>query len=201
MSLQKTMIVCRTDGEVEEVPLPDEMKVKPCLSEEQIKTLAGYAIAIENYYKYPQDIEWAIDKNNRVYILQTRPLMILEKETAKPVPTRVEGYNILINKGIIPCKGIGFGKAYIVRTDEDLKNFPEGAVLVAKHISTKYVAVMNKANAIITDVGGATVHMATIAREFQVPTIVNAEVATYELLHQTRLSPLCSRGIHRGKYK
>jgi len=175
---QKTMIVCRAGGEVEDVLLPDEMKVKPCLSEEQIKTLAGYAIAIENHYKYPQDIEWAIDKNNSVYILQTRPLMILEKETAKPVPTRVEGYNILINKGIIACKGIGFGKAYIVRTDEDLKNFPEGAVLVAKHISTKYVTVMNKASAIITDVGGATVHMATIAREFQVPTIVDAEVAT-----------------------
>lgn len=175
---QKTMIVCRAGGEVEEVLLPAEMKVKPCLSEEQIKTLAGYAIAIENHYKYPQDIEWAIDKDNRVYILQTRPLIILEKETAKPVPTRVEGYNILIDKGIIACKGISFGKAYIVRTDEDLKNFPEGAVLVAKHISTKYVTVMNKASAIITDVGGATVHMATIAREFQVPTIVDVEVAT-----------------------
>ena len=175
---QKTMLVCRADGEVEEVPLPAEMKGKPCLSGEQIKTLTEYAIAIENHYKHPQDIEWSIDKNDRVYILQTRPLMIFAKETAKPVPTRVEGYNILIDKGTIACKGMGFGKAYIVITDEDIKDFPEGAVLVARHTSTKFVTVMNKATAIITDVGGATVHMATLAREFQVPTIVDTEVAT-----------------------
>lgn len=176
---QKTMLVCRADGEVEEVPLPDEMKGKPCLSDEQIKTLAKYAIAIENHYKYPQDIEWAIDKNDRVYILQTRPLQMLKVESLKlKVPMRIEGYNILINKGIIACKGIGFGKAYITRTENDLKNFPEGAVLVARHTSTKFVTVMNKASAIITDVGGATVHMATLAREFQVPTIVDTGVAT-----------------------
>lgn len=153
------------------------MKGRSCLSDEQIETLAEYAIVIENHYKYPQDIEWAIDKDDRPYILQTRPLMILEKEITKPVPTRIEGYNILIDKGIIACKGVGFGKAYIVRTDEDIKNFPEGAVLVAKHTSTKFVTVMNKASAIITDIGGTTVHMATLAREFQIPTILDTEVA------------------------
>ncbi|MDI6889572.1 MAG: PEP/pyruvate-binding domain-containing protein [Thermodesulfovibrionales bacterium] len=175
---QKSMLICRPDGEVEEVPLPEEIKGKPSLSDEQIKSLAEYAIAIENHYKSPQDIEWAIDKDGRPYILQTRPLMILTREPTRPVPIHVAGYNILIDKGIIVCKGIGFGKAYIVRTEEDLENFPEGAVLVAKHTSTKYVTVMNKASAIITDVGGTTVHLATIAREFQIPTIFDTGVAT-----------------------
>ncbi len=175
---QDGMIVCKPDGEVEKIPLPDNEKGKPCLSDEQIKTLAEFAVAIENHYKYPQDIEWAIDKNNRPYILQARTLMVFAEEMTKPIPTRIEGYNILIDKGIIACKGVGFGKAYIVRTDEDIKNFPEGAVLVGKHTSTKFVTVMNKTSAIITDIGGATVHMASLAREFNVPTIVDTEVAT-----------------------
>ncbi|MDI6889573.1 MAG: PEP/pyruvate-binding domain-containing protein [Thermodesulfovibrionales bacterium] len=175
---QKAMFVCRADGEIEEVSLPVEMKGKPSLSEEEIKTLAEYAIAIENHYESPQDIEWAIDKGGRPYILQTRPLMILTREPTRPVPIHVAGYNILIDKGIIACKGIGFGKAYIVRTEEDLENFPEGAVLVAKHTSAKYVTVMNKASAIITDVGGTAGHMASLAREFQVPTILDTEIAT-----------------------
>jgi pyruvate,water dikinase len=185
---QKSMLVCRPDGELEEVPLPNEMIGRSSLSDEQIKTLAEYAIAIENHYKSPQDIEWAIDRDDRLYILQTRPLQMSKVESLKlrpeaqpeglKVPGRIEGYNILINRGVIACKGIGFGKAYILRTEEDLKDFPEGAVLVAKHTSTKFVTVMNKTSAIITDVGGATGHMASLAREFQVPTILGTEVAT-----------------------
>jgi pyruvate,water dikinase len=175
---RKGMLVCTVDGKLEEVPLPDdELRGIPILNDEQIKALAEYAIALENHYNSPQDIEWAIDRDDRPYILQTRPLIIM-KEKARPVPTHIEGYNILIDRGVIACKGIGFGKAFIVRKEEDLKEFPDGAVLVAKHTSTKYVTVMNKAKAIITDVGGATVHMASLAREFGVPTILDTEIAT-----------------------
>jgi pyruvate,water dikinase len=174
---QECMFMCKPDGELETIPLPDEIKGKPSLSDIQIKTLADYAIAIENHYKAPQDIEWAIGRDERLYILQTRPLLILKKR-ARPVPTSMRGYNILIDKGVIACKGIGFGKAFIVGTEEDLKYFPEGAVLVAKHTSTKYVTVMNKTSAIVTDAGGTTGHMASLAREFQVPTILDTEVAT-----------------------
>jgi pyruvate,water dikinase len=174
---QKCMYVCRPDGELEEVFLADEIKGQPCLSDIQIKTLADYAIAIENHYKVPQDIEWAIGRDDRLYILQTRPLLTLKKKT-KPVPTRIEGYKILIDRGVIAYKGIGFGKAFIVGTEDDLKYFPQGAVLVAKHTSTKYVTVMNKASAIISDVGATVSHMASLAREFQVPAILDTEVAT-----------------------
>src|SRR3989304_7909045 len=174
---QKSMYICRPDGEIEEVTLTDEMKGTQSLNDEQIKALAEYAIALENHYKSPQDIEWAIDRDDRPYILQTRPLIIMN-EKARPVPTHIEGYNILIDRGVIACKGIGFGKAFIVRKEEDLKEFPDGAVLVAKHTSTKFVTVMNKAKAIITDVGGATGHMASLAREFGVPTILDTEIAT-----------------------
>jgi len=170
------MVVCRSDGKLEQVPLPDD--VKECLNDEQIITLAQYAVAVENHYNYPQDMEWAMDRNGRLYVLQTRPLMIVARGLTKHVPALISGYNILIEKGIIACKGVGFGKAFIVKTEEDLKNFPKGAVLVAKHASTKFVAVMNRASAIVTDIGGATIHMATLAREFQVPTIVDAGIAT-----------------------
>ena len=66
----------------------------------------------------------------------------------------------------------------MLKNDEELKDFPDGAVLVAKHTSTKFVTVMNKASAIITDVGGVTGHMASLAREYQIPAILDAEAAT-----------------------
>jgi pyruvate, water dikinase len=176
---QKTMLVSKPDADVEVISLSDNTIGIPCLIDEHIKTLAEYAIAIEKHYACPQDIEWAVGKDNMPYILQTRPLNIsIKEEISRYIPEVIKGYNILIDKGIIACKGIDFGRAYIVRQEEDLENFPEGAVLIAKHTSAKFVTVMKKASAIVTDIGAATVHMATVAREFQIPTIVDTEVAT-----------------------
>ncbi len=44
------------------------------LSESQIKKLTGLCIKIENHFNKPQDIEWAL-KNNKIYILQSRPIV------------------------------------------------------------------------------------------------------------------------------
>ena len=49
---------------------------------------------------------------------------------------------------------------------------------MARHTSPKFVTVMPKAAAILTDAGSPTGHMALLAREFQVPTIINIGNAT-----------------------
>jgi len=36
----------------------------------------------------------------------------------------VPGHEILIDKGIIACKGIGYGKVHMIRSDADLADFP-----------------------------------------------------------------------------
>jgi pyruvate, water dikinase len=176
---QPFMLVCDQEGDIKERAVPDEMIGKPCLSEEQVKALAAYASTLEGYYATPQDIEWAIDHDDKIFILQSRPLKIVsgERDSLK-IPLRIEGHTILLEKGIIASKGIGFGKAFVLTKDADLKNFPEGAVLVARQTSTKYVTIMSKASAIITDIGGATGHMASLSREYGVPTILDTGTAT-----------------------
>ena len=74
--------------------------------------------------------------------------------------------------------GVGCGPAFLVREDKDLVQVPDGAVLVAKHSSPKFVVAMPKAQAIVTDYGSISGHMASLAREFAVPTILDAKVAT-----------------------
>ena len=176
---QQNMTICTLEGDIKEINVPNEIKNKPCLTDEQISMLFNYASVLENHYGKPQDIEWAIDHNNRIYILQSRPLRMLRVESEKlNIPRRLEEYNILLDKGVIACKGIGYGKAFILRDDDDLEHFPEGAVLVARHTSPRFVTVMNKASAIVTDVGSATGHMASLSREYRVPTILDTETAT-----------------------
>jgi len=181
---QNKMIICGEKGDIEEIPLPDNI-ARISLTDEEVLKLSNLAIKIEKYYESPQDIEWAIDEEGNIFILQARKLKILEKKSEISVylPTRIKGYNILLEKGITACKGIGYGKAFVLKSEEELKDFPEGHVLVAKHTNPKYVLVMNKASAIITDVGSPTGHMASLSREYNVPTILNTEIATKTIKH------------------
>jgi pyruvate,water dikinase len=184
ISVQEKMLVNGKAGKLEEVIVPEDKRGKQCLTDEHIKTLAKHALTLENYYGSPQDIEWAVGSDRKIYILQSRPLrMVMNTTSGACLPTRFEGYNIILDKGVIACKGVGFGKAFILKDDEELKEFPEGAVLIAKHTSPKFVTIMNKASAIITDVGSATGHMASLSREYQIPTILDTEVSTSIIQH------------------
>jgi pyruvate,water dikinase len=104
-------------------------------------------------------------------------IAVSEGTTISP-PPKVEGYRVLIDKGTIASRGIGFGKAYVVRSGKEVKDLPEGSVLVVKHTSATYAPVLGSVRAIITDIGGKTAHLATLAREFHIPMIVDTEVAT-----------------------
>ncbi|MCX7988369.1 MAG: PEP-utilizing enzyme [Thermodesulfovibrio sp.] len=180
---QSKMLICSSREGIEEITIGNE-DMELSLSEEQIIKLATMATKIEQHFGRPQDIEWAIDEENNIYILQTRPLRIKEKKIAKVLlPTRIKGYNILIDKGVTACKGVGYGKAFILKNEDELEQFPEGYVLVAKHTNPKYVVIMNKASAIVTDIGSQTGHMASLSREYNVPTILNTESATKTLKH------------------
>ena len=184
LSDQRTMLVCSAGGGIEEAPVPEGNRNAPCLSDDQITTLSEHAVALETHYGRPQDVEWAIDQNEHIYILQSRPLKTLK--TLVPfikIPRRLEQYNILMDRGLIASKGIGYGRAFVLRDRADLKSFPEGWVLVAANMAVDFVVVMDKAAAIVIDTGSITCHMASLAREYEVPTIVDTGTATSNIKH------------------
>ena len=181
VAFKPVQLIIKPEGGIKEVPVPEEKQNQPCLSPDQIRVLARWAIKIEEHYGVPQDIEWAIDKHDQIFILQTRPLRLTSsyyhQELKRNIP-RLDGYPILIDTGAVASPGVGFGKAFVISSEDELKNFPEGGVLIAKHSSPNFVVVMGKAQGIITDTGSITGHMASLAREFKVPTILNTQNAT-----------------------
>ena len=69
-------------GGVEYVELSDELAQQPSLSESNITKLTNIGIQIEKKFKkVPQDIEWAIDQDNQIHILQTRPITVTKAES------------------------------------------------------------------------------------------------------------------------
>jgi len=179
LSPQRTMLVCAAGGDIAEASVPERTRNAPCLSDDQIAALSGHAAALETHYGKPQDIEWAVDQDDRISILQSRPLKTCKAwGSLHEIPRRLEKYNILMDKGLIASKGIGFGQAFVFKDGADLKDFPKGGVLVATNMAADFVIVMDKAAAIVTDTGSITGHMASLAREYAVPTIVDTGTAT-----------------------
>jgi pyruvate,water dikinase len=179
ISHKPVQLVANPDAGMTEIPVPAADQEKPCLSDEQIKILAGYGVKLEDHYRGSQDVEWALDRNGHVMVLQSRPLRLQAPtgEAGKDIPA-VTGYPVLVEGGAAAFPGVGCGPAYLVQADEDLLNFPEGAVLLARHSSPKFVMVMPKAQAIVTDSGSISGHMASLAREFSIPALLDTKVAT-----------------------
>ena len=176
-SLQTSMVVTTPSGGVRDEPLPQELASAPCLSDEEVLSLARMAVAVETHFGGPQDIEWAMDAQRRLWLLQSRPLRMAASSDEGAMPP-VEGYPLLLEGGDMAFPGVGSGPVVRMDEDGDMDQFPEGAVLVAPRSSPRFVRLMAKAAAIVTDFGGVTGHMAALAREFHVPALLNTRVAT-----------------------
>lgn len=80
------MIINLEKGGTDTVRTPDEMIGKPCLTTEQAIELARQSVSIEKHFRRPQDIEWAIDRDGKIFILQARPLKIQEEKKMRRNP-------------------------------------------------------------------------------------------------------------------
>jgi len=160
--------------------LNDEKANSQVLTDEEINKLTILALNVEDYYKKPQDMEFAIEGQN-LYLIQTRPITTIEKieEKTKEVTEENKGNEIL--SGIPASPGMGSGTVKIVDSMDSLSKIEQGDVLVAKMTNPDYVSAMQKASAIVTDEGGTSSHAAIVSREMGIPAIVGTKEATTKL--------------------
>jgi pyruvate,water dikinase len=177
LAVKPVRLTLRPDGSVSGEAVPDSEQACPSLGTASLATLAGYAVRLEEHYGAPQDIEWALDRSGTIRLLQTRPLRVLRPDAAAVEPD-VTSLEVLRSGGTTVCTGAGAGPVALVRGTGDLADVPEGAVVVSARPFPALVAVMGKASAIVTEVGGVASHMATLAREYRVPTLAGVRGAT-----------------------
>jgi phosphohistidine swiveling domain-containing protein len=97
-------------------------------------------------------------------------------------------YSFLETEGVQSFKGtIAFkapavtGSVRLVFTHDDIKAFPNDAILVTAMTSPDFVPAMKTASAIVTDEGGVTCHAAIVARELKKPCVIGTKIATKAL--------------------
>ncbi|MEJ2058328.1 MAG: PEP/pyruvate-binding domain-containing protein, partial [Desulfofustis sp.] len=180
-----------------------ELQNLPCLTPDQISGIVETALIIERFFKRPLDIEWCIDDQNRLVILQARPLGIHRQGKARSpeLSALLRKQRVLLKEqGIIAYRGVGSGPVWIVDDKESIEHFPSGAVLVARYAIPLLSRALPRACAVITDVGSPTGHMATVAREFQIPTIVDTGNATTVLQNGREITVDAERNtVYEGR--
>ncbi|MDP3430892.1 MAG: PEP-utilizing enzyme, partial [Desulfomicrobium sp.] len=108
----------------------------------------------------------------------------------------IPGHTPLLIGGQSASHGFASGLVYQVQSDHTpLHSIPQGAILVAKQTSPLYVAAMGKVAGIITDIGSTTGHMASVAREFGIPTLVGVGRATHLLPHGAEITLDATNGV------
>jgi pyruvate,water dikinase len=169
------------DG-VEEHPMPVERDRPPTLSDEELAQLVRYALKIEAHFGRPQDIEWAIDQDGQIWILQARAARISCPLDLKPQdsdrPNLSDRYEVLFDGGDCASAGAGSGPVVVVKSARQLQAFPDKGVLVASRSNPELTQVLHKTSAVVTEVGATTGHLAIMAREYRVPCLMNVPGAT-----------------------
>jgi phosphohistidine swiveling domain-containing protein len=79
---KRTVIRARPGGGTEQVEYPDRT-ADPCVTDDQVRTLARLGGEVEAHYGRPQDTEWAIDDHGVLWLTQARPITNLY-----PLPDR-----------------------------------------------------------------------------------------------------------------
>lgn len=158
-------------GGVEHEAVSDSRMNRSCLTGPQLAALGKMALTVEAHFRYPQDIEWCIDGQDRIYILQARPLSLPDRKLCTPLPEKV-GAPVIVEKGRPVAAGVGSGKVFKVTDVHELFRFPEGGVLVIRNSSPQFIGALQKAAAVIVEKGNSTDHFSSVVREFKVPCLV-----------------------------
>jgi pyruvate,water dikinase len=158
--------------------VPEDEKEQPSIDDDTVRVLTRYGSMLEEHFKGPQDVEWAVDRSGKLFILQSRPLGVGEargdKKAASPDSAN---HAVILSTGRMASAGLASG-IVVIADGKNLSTIPEGAILVARTASPDYAKYMERVKGLITDVGSVASHLASVAREFGVPAIVDTKVAS-----------------------
>ena len=144
---------------------PGALQRQFALTDPEVLELARQAVAIEQHYGRPMDIEWAKDGvSGALFIVQARP------ETIKARSVGAAERYVLKATGEVRISGraigqkIGAGRVRVIASPAEMNRVQAGDVLVTDMTDPDWEPVMKRAAAIVTNRGGRTCHAAIVAR-------------------------------------
>ncbi len=203
----KREMVVTAGGEqtVETRDTPEDKRRRFVLGTEDILQLARWAVAIEDHYDVPMDIEWAKDgESGNLFIVQARPETVQSQKAAATLKTyTLKEKGEPVAEGLAVGSAVGAGKAFVLGDPEETDRFEDDGVLVTEMTDPDWGPIMDRASAIVTDRGGRTSHAAIVSRELGIPAVVGAGEATSGIEDGRDVTVSCAEGetgrVYSGK--
>jgi pyruvate, water dikinase len=194
---QQRMVYSSQDGKrVRIETTPAELRQQFCLDEAELAELGRIALAIEDHYQRPMDIEWAKDgETGRLYVVQARPETVRSRDDVTVLEKfRLDQRGTVLSEGRAIGQRIGAGPARVVASATEMERVRPGDVLVTDMTDPDWEPIMKRASAIVTNRGGRTCHAAIIARELGIPAIVGCGDATRKIVDDQQVTVSCAEG-------
>ncbi|RRQ50594.1 phosphoenolpyruvate synthase [Maribacter algicola] len=187
------------------IDTPLKQQEQYVLTDNEIITLAKWALLIEEHYQKPMDIEWAKDGiTKELFITQARPETVHQTKN-KNIHVEYQ----LLKEGKVLVKGDAVGSkikiGYPVLLNSPIETGPltKDSIIVTDTITPDWDPLLKKVGGIITNKGGRTSHAAIVSRELGVPAIVGCGNATEEIVNGKMITMSCAQGkigyIYEGK--
>jgi phosphohistidine swiveling domain-containing protein len=93
--------------------------------------------------------------------------------------------------------GLVSGRARVLRSLPETGGLEEGEILVAETTAPPWTPLFATAAAVVTDTGGVLSHCAVVAREYRIPAVVGAAMATSTIKDGQRIEVDGDKGIVR----
>ena len=188
-------------GKTIQTDVPDDLKNKRVLSDEELAELTALGKRIQEHYNFPQDTEWAIE-NGKIFMLQSRPITTLGMNNGTKTEEGAGEERTIITKGLGASPGMASGTVKIVKDTDELDKVGNGDILVTVMTTPDMVPAMKRANGIITDEGGVTCHAAIVSRELGISCVVGTGDATKILEENEMVTIDGNKGIvYKGKFE
>ncbi|WP_019593564.1 phosphoenolpyruvate synthase [Thioalkalivibrio sp. ALM2T] len=176
---------------------PTDLRHRFCLSDADAEQLGRYAVAIEQHYGRPMDIEWAQDgETGELFIVQARPETVesrVELGAGERYELAPHDAEPVVTGRAIGSK-VGAGIVRVLDSPDAMHTMEEGDILVADMTDPDWEPVMKRSAAIVTNRGGRTCHAAIIAREMGIPAVVGCGNATEVLSDGMEATVSCAEG-------
>ncbi len=178
------------------IATPSEKQDRYVLSDAEITELGKWALAIEDHYGKPMDIEWAKDGfTQELFIIQARPETVHQSLNKNiHIEYRLLSKGKVLGSGNAVGSKIRTGVARIVESPEAATDLDPDTIIVTDTITPDWDPLLKQIGGIITNKGGRTSHAAIVARELGVPAIVGCGTATDTIEDGATLTLSCASG-------
>jgi pyruvate,water dikinase len=168
IAAKERSLVSVAEGGVRWRALDPQARRLPVLDAAALRELAALGNILEARQGLPLDLEWAVDGQGRVVVLQIRPLTAMGQASDETWQAKTPP----LAQGCMASGGRATGRVLLVKSRRDLEALPPGpVVLVMPQSFVDAAGLLNMVAAVLVELGSPADHLACVAREQGIPLI------------------------------